>query len=221
MVPSALKIDGWLVFLCEMCVVQLFNGIGETRSAYSLTCLYLFIVCYKRVGESETAIHWDEHTSTNLYHASIIRAEKAYNSYVTIDDVSSLLFKSPETNCGLDPIPISLLKQGSHVLLPTITNIIILSFSAGVFPEQFKSCSVHPHLENSDLDKEDLSIGSAITALYLIFLCYLNLLEDWSSFVSRTIYLAITYSIHFNQFITSIILLKLLHSLFMIASSMP
>jgi len=37
------------------------------------------------------------------------------------------------TNCDLDPIPTSLLKQCSHTLLSTITNIINLSLSTGIF----------------------------------------------------------------------------------------
>jgi Reverse transcriptase (RNA-dependent DNA polymerase) len=46
------------------------------------------------------------------------------------------------------PIPTSLLKQCFSVLLPTITKIINLSLSTDVFPNQFKSCSVHPHLKS-------------------------------------------------------------------------
>ena len=65
--------------------------------------------------------------------------------------------QSPDTNCDLDPIPTSLLKQCSHILLPTLTKIINLSISTGVFPDQFKSCSVHPHLKKSNLDKENLT----------------------------------------------------------------
>ena len=76
---------------------------------------------------------------------------------VTADEVSKLLSQSPDTYCDLDPIPTSLLKQCSHILLPTITNIINLSISTGVFPDQFKSCSVHPLLKKSNLDKENLS----------------------------------------------------------------
>ena len=76
---------------------------------------------------------------------------------VTVDDVSKLLSQSPDTNCDLDPIPTSLLKKCSSVLLPTITKIINLSLSTGVFPDQFKNCSVHPHLKKSNLDKENLS----------------------------------------------------------------
>ena len=46
---------------------------------------------------------------------------------VTIDEVSKLFSQSPDTNCDFDPIPISLLKQCSSVLLPTITKVINLS----------------------------------------------------------------------------------------------
>ena len=76
---------------------------------------------------------------------------------VTTDEVSKLLSQSPDTYCDLDPIPTSLLKQCSHILLPTITSIINLSISTGIFPDHFKSCSVHPHLKKSNLDKDDLS----------------------------------------------------------------
>jgi len=55
----------------------------------------------------------------------------------------------------VDPIPTSPLKKCSHVLLPTTTNIC-LSLSTGIFPDQFKNCSVHPHLKKSNLDKSDL-----------------------------------------------------------------
>ena len=75
----------------------------------------------------------------------------------TIAEVSALLSSSPDTSCDLDPIPTSLLKQCKSVLLPTITNIINLSLSTGVFPDQFKNCSVHPILKKSNLDKENLS----------------------------------------------------------------
>jgi hypothetical protein len=34
---------------------------------------------------------------------------------------------------------------------------ICLSLSSGVFPEQFKNCSVHPLLKKSNLDKESLA----------------------------------------------------------------
>jgi len=75
---------------------------------------------------------------------------------VTTDEVSKFLSKSPDTNCDLDPIPTPFLKQCSYFLLPAITNIINVSHSTGIFPDQFKNCSVHPHLKKSNLDKDDL-----------------------------------------------------------------
>jgi len=75
---------------------------------------------------------------------------------VTTDEVSKLLSQSPDTNCDLDPIPKSLLKQCSHIKLPTITNFINLSLSTGIFPDQFKNCSVHPHVKKSSIYKDDL-----------------------------------------------------------------
>jgi hypothetical protein len=53
-----------------------------------------------------------------------------------------------------------------YVPLPTITNIINISISTpGVFPDHFKSCSVHPHLKTTDMDKEDLSSYRPISHL--------------------------------------------------------
>jgi Reverse transcriptase (RNA-dependent DNA polymerase) len=76
---------------------------------------------------------------------------------VTMDEISKLVSDSPETNCDLNPIPTSLLKQCSSVLLPTVTNIINLSLSTSIFPDQFKSCSAHPHLKKPSLYKENLA----------------------------------------------------------------
>ena len=51
----------------------------------------------------------------------------------------------------------SLLKQCSHALLPTITNIINQSISTGFLPDQFKSCSIFSSSpQKANLDKGDL-----------------------------------------------------------------
>jgi hypothetical protein len=76
---------------------------------------------------------------------------------VTKAEVSKLISESSNTYCELDPIPTSLLKQCLPVLLNTLTNIINLSLSTGVFPDQFKECSVIPLLKKHNLNKEDLS----------------------------------------------------------------
>jgi len=91
--------------------------------------------------------------------------------------------QSPDTNCDLDPIPTSLVKQYSNILIPPINIIITLSISTGIFPDLFKSCSVYPHLKTYNLDKDDLSI---------IFLCltshsYQNLLKELLNYVLLTV----------------------------------
>jgi hypothetical protein len=70
----------------------------------------------------------------------------------TVDEVSKRLSQSPATVCDLDPILTSLLKQCASVL-PTITNIINPSLVSGIFPDQFKSCSVHPLVKKPNFDK--------------------------------------------------------------------
>jgi len=87
------------------------------------------------------------------------------------DEVSKLLSQSPDTYCDLDPIPTSLLKQCSHILLPTITNIINLSLSTGIFPNQFKNCSVHPHPKKSKLHNDDLGNYRPISHLSFLSKC--------------------------------------------------
>jgi len=59
----------------------------------------------------------------------------------TEEEIFKLISQSFNSFCDLDPIPTSLLKQCLPVLLPTITSIVNLSLSSGVFPKQFKlSC---------------------------------------------------------------------------------
>jgi len=53
--------------------------------------------------------------------------------------------------------------------LPILIN---LSLSTGIFPDQFKNCSVHPHLKTSNLDKDDL--GNYHPVSHLSFLSKLT-----------------------------------------------
>ena len=78
-------------------------------------------------------------------------------SHVTEEEVSNIISQSSNTFCDLDPIPTSLLKQCLSALLITLTTMINLSLSTGVFPDLFKACSVIPLLEKYNLDREDLS----------------------------------------------------------------
>jgi Reverse transcriptase (RNA-dependent DNA polymerase) len=80
--------------------------------------------------------------------------------------------ESPDAHCDLDPIPSTLLKKCISALLPTITTIINISLASGVFPDQFKSSSVHPPLKKSNSDKNELSNYRPISNLS--FLCKLT-----------------------------------------------
>jgi hypothetical protein len=70
---------------------------------------------------------------------------------VTEEEVSKIILTSSNSFCDLDPLPTSLLKQCLPSLLPTITHIINLSLSTGVFPDKFKS--VIPLLRKYNLDR--------------------------------------------------------------------
>jgi hypothetical protein len=74
------------------------------------------------------------------------------------------------------------------------------------FSWSFQKLFCSPSSQKKNMDKEDLSSYRPIS--HRSFLSKLT--KEWSNFVSLTIYLAITYSIHSNQPVSSIILLKLL-----------
>ena len=75
---------------------------------------------------------------------------------VTQEEIYKLISDSSDSFCDLDPIPTSLLKKCTMVLVPTITKIINLSLSTGVCPDHFKSSLVRPYLKKANLDKEEL-----------------------------------------------------------------
>jgi uncharacterized membrane protein len=70
------------------------------------------------------------HQPLLMYLLHLLHVNAYFSSFipVTIDDVYSLQFQSAETNCALDPIPTSNLKQCCQFQLPTITNVINLYF---------------------------------------------------------------------------------------------
>jgi len=75
----------------------------------------------------------------------------------TEDEIIKLIHQSPNKQCDLDPIPTSILKQCLHTLAPSITKIVNLSISTGLFPSQFKQAIVTPLLKKPSLDKDDLT----------------------------------------------------------------
>ena len=67
----------------------------------------------------------------------------------TTDEITKLINQSPNKQCELDPIPTHLLKQIIPTVIQTITNIVNLSLSTGIFPSQFKHSVVQPLLKKN------------------------------------------------------------------------
>ena len=76
---------------------------------------------------------------------------------VTVEDIVSLVKNCPPKSSPRDPIPTFLLKELLHVLAPPITNIVNLSLSSGIFPDEMKLALVTPLLKKSSLSPEDLN----------------------------------------------------------------
>jgi len=93
---------------------------------------------------------------------------------ISREELSKLIAQSSNTFCDLDPIPTFILKQCPPSLLPTITDIVNLSLTTGIFPKQFKLFSVIPLLKKYNLDKGDLSNYRPISLL-----SFLSKLTEW------------------------------------------
>ena len=69
---------------------------------------------------------------------------------VTIDEIKTLVGKSPSKQCASDPIPTWLLKKCVNVLAPILCNIVNASLSTGKVPSTMKNALVTPPLKSLD-----------------------------------------------------------------------
>ncbi len=69
--------------------------------------------------------------------------------------VLKIIEESNPTTCELDPIPTSLLRELTDVLLPVITSIMNTSLQTGTVPKDFKSAVVKPLLKKANLNEND------------------------------------------------------------------
>ena len=63
-----------------------------------------------------------------------------------------IIMSSPFKNYSLDPVPSFLIKKIVDILLPSMTTLVYLSLSTGVFPESMKCDIVKPLLKKTSLD---------------------------------------------------------------------
>ena len=67
-----------------------------------------------------------------------------------LDDIRELAATVFSKSCVLDPLPSSIIKQCTDLLLPTITNIVNLSLREGWMPTCLKSTVLSPLLKKPD-----------------------------------------------------------------------
>ena len=69
-----------------------------------------------------------------------------------IDDIRKLAATLFSKSCVLDPLPSSIIKQCTDLLLPTITNIVNFSLCDGCMPTCLESAVLSPLLKKPDAD---------------------------------------------------------------------
>ena len=110
------------------------------------------------------------HNSSTATHPNPPHKPAALDSFMPTSEseIIKLIAQSPDKQCDLDPIPMSILKHCAHILAPTITKMVNLSLSTGHFPSTFKQATVTPLLKKPSLDKESLSNYRPISNLSFI-----------------------------------------------------
>lgn len=87
---------------------------------------------------------------------------------VTEEDVLKTVTTASITSCPLDPLPVDLFKRCLSDIIPTITRIVNLSLTSGIFPECCKHARIVPLLKKSDADPNELSNYRPISNLSFI-----------------------------------------------------
>ena len=71
---------------------------------------------------------------------------------VSIEETTKYIIKTPSKSCELDPIPTDLLKEVTHKLSPTLTDLINTSLKHGTFPMELKKALLRSLLKKATLD---------------------------------------------------------------------
>jgi hypothetical protein len=71
---------------------------------------------------------------------------------VSEEKITKFLSKSPNKQCGSDPIPTWLVKECADCLVPSITKMVNLSLQLGYFPSDWKNALVTPLLKKPGAD---------------------------------------------------------------------
>ena len=83
----------------------------------------------------------------NIYHGIKIIPTLSQFDPMTTEEVARLISSMATKSCELDAIPTSVLKQITPSIVHTITKIINISLTQGIFAEEWKTAIVHPLLK--------------------------------------------------------------------------
>ena len=105
--------------------------------------------------------------------SSVTRPNSTKNTLTSFTPVSEesllkILKSSPSKSCGLDPIPMSLVKECADILINPITKIVNYSIKEGSFPNCFKMAHVTPLHKKPSLDRNSLKNYRPVSNLIFI-----------------------------------------------------
>ena len=105
--------------------------------------------------------------------SSVTRPNSTKNTLTSFTPVSEesllkILKSSPSKSCGLDPIPMSLVKECADILITPITKIVNYSIKEGSFPNCFKMGHVTPLHKKPSLDRNSLKNYRPVSNLSFI-----------------------------------------------------
>jgi exonuclease III len=87
-----------------------------------------------------------------------VTAVNRFNNFspVTLEEIVTIVKKSPSKTCPLDPWPTWMVKQHLNSLAPVIQRVVNESLCTGVFPELWKRALIRPLLKKPSLDAVDM-----------------------------------------------------------------
>ena len=74
---------------------------------------------------------------------------------VDIEDITQLIKSAPNKTCGLDPIPMSIIKGDPEAFAPFLIKIVNCSLHNGSFTSELKQANVKPLLKKLGLTVDD------------------------------------------------------------------
>ena len=74
---------------------------------------------------------------------------------LSVEDIIKLIRQSPSKSCEPDPVPTTILKEGTPSIAPLVALIVNESMQTGVLPQDLKEALVKPMLKKANLDLID------------------------------------------------------------------